>query len=81
MKHILPGAITASVLWQLISFGFSFYISNFSNYSATYGSLGGIIILLIWFYLTGMIFLSGAIINVLYNDKRSKGVENEQQVS
>lgn len=81
LKHILPGAITASVLWQLISFGFSFYISNFSNYSATYGSLGGIIILLIWFYLTGMIFLSGAIINVLYNDKRSKGVENEQQVS
>ncbi|NBJ70789.1 MULTISPECIES: YihY/virulence factor BrkB family protein [Clostridia] len=77
IKHILPGAITASIFWQLISFGFSFYISNFSNYSATYGSLGGIIILLIWFYLTGMIFMSGAIINVLYHAKRSKALEHD----
>ncbi|WP_253291510.1 YihY/virulence factor BrkB family protein [Virgibacillus proomii] len=55
-NHIFPEAITASMLWQFISFGFSFYISNFGNYSATYGSLGGIIILLIWFFLTGIIF-------------------------
>ncbi|WP_077321417.1 YhjD/YihY/BrkB family envelope integrity protein [Virgibacillus proomii] len=41
------------VLWPLISLGFFFYISNFCNYSATYGSLGGIIILLHWFFLSG----------------------------
>ncbi|WP_373894716.1 YihY/virulence factor BrkB family protein [Virgibacillus natechei] len=68
-KHIIPGALTASVLWQLISLGFSFYISNFGNYSATYGSLGGIIILMIWFFLTGLILMTGAIINVLYHRK------------
>lgn len=69
-KHILPGAIAASVLWQLISYGFSFYVDNFGNYSATYGSLGGIIILMMWFYLTGIILMVGAIINVMYHQKQ-----------
>ncbi|WP_087975101.1 YihY/virulence factor BrkB family protein [Oceanobacillus rekensis] len=68
-KHIIPGALTASILWQVISFGFSIYISNFGNYSATYGSLGGIIILMIWFFLTGIILMIGAIINVMYHKK------------
>ncbi|WP_240377581.1 YihY/virulence factor BrkB family protein [Bacillus piscicola] len=65
--HILPGALTASILWQLISLGFSFYVSNFGSYSATYGSLGGIIILMIWFFLTGLILMVGAEINVVYH--------------
>lgn len=69
LKHIFPGAITASVLWSTISLGFSFYVSNFASYSATYGSLGGIIILMIWFYLTGMILMIGAEINVLYHKR------------
>lgn len=68
-KHVLPGALTASILWQIISFGFSIYISNFGNYSATYGSLGGIIILMIWFFLTGIILITGAIINVIYHNR------------
>ncbi|MHA6253460.1 YihY/virulence factor BrkB family protein [Oceanobacillus sp. CAU 1775] len=68
LKHILPGALTASLLWQIISFGFSIYVSNFGNYSATYGSLGGIIVLMIWFFLTGLILLIGALITVLYHN-------------
>ncbi|UJL46590.1 YihY/virulence factor BrkB family protein [Virgibacillus sp. NKC19-16] len=71
-KHIIPGALTASVLWQLISLGFSFYVSNFGNYSATYGSLGGIIVLMIWFFLTGLILMTGAVINVLYHRKQRR---------
>jgi len=69
-KHIIPGALTASVLWQVISFGFSIYVSNFGNYSATYGSLGGIIVLMIWFYLTGLILMIGAMLTVLYHNRR-----------
>ncbi|RWZ58720.1 YihY/virulence factor BrkB family protein [Halobacillus fulvus] len=75
-KHILPGALITAVLWQLISLLFSFYVSNFGNYSATYGSLGGIIILMLWFFLTGIILMVGAEINVVYhrrrNDKNTK---------
>lgn len=71
-KEILPGAITAAVLWQLISLAFSFYVSNFGNYSATYGSLGGIIILMLWFFLTGMILMIGAELNVIYHRRHEK---------
>lgn len=69
-KHIIPGSVIASVLWQVISLGFSIYVSNFGNYSATYGSLGGIIILMIWFFLTGLILMVGALITVLYHNKQ-----------
>ncbi|REJ09937.1 YihY/virulence factor BrkB family protein [Halobacillus trueperi] len=72
-KHILPGAIITAVLWQLISLAFSFYVSNFGNYSATYGSLGGIIILMLWFFLTGIILMVGAEINVIYHRRHGGG--------
>src|SRR5699024_2804792 len=64
-KYVFPGAVVAGVLWLIISFGFSFYVSNFGNYSAVYGSLGGIIILMMWFFLTGTILMVGALINAL----------------
>lgn len=67
LKHIIPGSLIASLLWQIISLGFSIYVSNFGNYSATYGSLGGIIVLMIWFFLTGIILLSGALLTVFYH--------------
>lgn len=54
IKHVIPGAVTATVLWLGISLGFSFYVSNFANYSSTYGSLGGVIILMLWLYLSGL---------------------------
>ena len=57
LKSVLPGAIFTSVIWLLGSFAFGFYISNFGNYSKTYGSIAGIIILLIWLYLTSFIII------------------------
>ncbi|MDM5219744.1 YihY/virulence factor BrkB family protein [Peribacillus sp. NJ11] len=65
IKHVIPGAVTATVLWLGISLGFSFYISNFANYSSTYGSLGGVIILMLWLYLSGLIFVIGGEINAI----------------
>lgn len=77
-KYIFPGALTASILWLLISLGFSFYVSNFSNYSATYGSLGGIIVLMIWFFLTGIVLMIGAVVNVLNYREQQKPTETSQ---
>ncbi|MDP4550646.1 YihY/virulence factor BrkB family protein [Alkalihalobacillus macyae] len=80
-KEVIVGAIVATIGWQIISLAFSFYVSNFGNYSATYGSLGGVIILMLWFYLTGIILLVGGEVNALLHKMR-KGVnvadENEQ---
>ncbi|SDN34548.1 YihY/virulence factor BrkB family protein [Alkalicoccus daliensis] len=71
-KKVLPGALIATVSWMLASFGFSLYISNFGNFSATYGGLGGIIILMLWFFLTGAILLLGAEINAIHY-RKTKG--------
>jgi len=64
---IIPGAIFATVGWELSSLAFSYYVSNFSNYSATYGSIGAVIVLLIWIYLTGIIIIIGGEINALHS--------------
>lgn len=64
-KEVMPGAIAASLGWLIASLGFSFYVNNFANYSRFYGSLGAIIILLIWLYLSSAIVLIGGEINAL----------------
>ena len=63
IKHVLIGAVIAAILWILVSLGFSFYVNNFGNYSATYGSLGGVMVLMLWLYLTGLSLIIGGEIN------------------
>jgi membrane protein len=64
-RWILPGAITATVLWMGASSGFRVFLRFFSNYDVTYGSLAGLVILLVWFWMSGLVFLLGAEINSL----------------
>lgn len=60
---ILPGVITASVMWLAVSICFSFYVENFANYSVIYGTLGAVIVLLSWLYMTAVILILGAELN------------------
>ncbi|MCX6625697.1 MAG: YihY/virulence factor BrkB family protein, partial [Acidobacteria bacterium] len=60
---ITPGAITGVALWLLVSLGFRLYLRYFNSYGATYGSLGAVIILLLWLYLSGAAILIGAEVN------------------
>lgn len=64
-KVAIVGALFAGFGWLAVSYGFSYYVNNFSNYSLTYGSLGGVIILMIWFYLSAMILILGGQINAM----------------
>lgn len=74
-KGVLPGAIFSTLGVIIVSLVFGFYVSNFGNYSITYGSLGGIIIFLIWLYLLSIIILIGAEINAtLYSMKNFKSL-------
>lgn len=59
----LPGAALATVLWVLASIGFSLYVSKFSTYDATYGTLGAVIVLLVWLYVSNLALLIGALFN------------------
>jgi membrane protein len=62
-KWVTPGSVIGIVLWLLVSFAFRAYLHFFDSYSATYGSLGAVIILMLWFYLTGAAILIGGEIN------------------
>ena len=70
-KEVLIGAVIATVLWQVVSLGFSIYVANFGSYSATYGSLGGLIVLMLWFFLTGLILVIGAEINAVIHKRKN----------
>jgi len=63
LKSNLPGAIFASVSWIALSLMFSYYVSNFGRYSVTYKSLGGVIILLVWLFISSMVIVLGGEIN------------------
>lgn len=74
-RGVLPGAIFSTFGVIIVSLVFGFYVSNFGKYSITYGSLGGIIVFLIWLYLLSTIILIGAEINAtLYSMKNFKSL-------
>ena len=60
---ITPGSVIGIILWMLVSFIFRFYLRYFDTYSMTYGALGAVIVLMLWFYLTGVAILIGGKIN------------------
>ncbi|MFC2949573.1 YihY/virulence factor BrkB family protein [Virgibacillus sediminis] len=69
-KNAIWGALFATILWQLVSLGFSAYVNNMGNYSATYGSLGAVIVLMIWFYISGIIIMAGGFLNAVLRERR-----------
>lgn len=62
-RSIVPGAVLAVIVWLGASLGFFFYVKNFASYSATYGSLAAIIVLLLYLYITASALLLGAEVN------------------
>ena len=60
---ITPGAVAATLLWLVISLLFKLYVSKFTDYEATYGTVGGVIVVLLWFYVSGIAILTGAELN------------------
>lgn len=65
---ISPGAIVGIVLWLLLSLGFRLYLNYFNTYDKTYGSLGAVIILMLWLYLTAFVILIGGSINAVLQE-------------
>ena len=62
-RWVTPGSLFSTLLWIVASYGFSIYLNKFASYNETYGSVGGIIILLMWLYLSAYIILIGAELN------------------
>ena len=62
-EEMLPGITAALLSWIVVSIGFSVYVENFANYSVIYGTLGAVIVLLMWLYMTAVILILGAELN------------------
>lgn len=71
-RETTPGALFALGGWLLVSFGFKFYVVRFGNYNATYGTLGGVMVLMLWLYLTGVAILLGGEINSVLSYLKAK---------
>ncbi|TQN43517.1 membrane protein [Blastococcus colisei] len=63
LRWVSLGSIVVTVVWALVSLGFTFYVNNFGSYDATYGAIAGVIVLMLWLYLTCYLVLLGAEIN------------------
>ncbi len=68
LKHVYPGAIFSTLAWTTASQVFAFYVNNFGDYSRIYGSIGGIIVFMIWFYMSSVVILLGGEINAALYD-------------
>ncbi|WP_434382976.1 YihY/virulence factor BrkB family protein [Melittangium boletus] len=72
-----PGSLLASVLWLLTTWGFTWYVEHFGRYNITYGSIGGVIVLLLWLYLTGFIFILGGEVNAILEQAQAEAARAE----
>jgi membrane protein len=72
-KLITPGSVVGVVVWLLVSWGFSVYVTNFGKYDATYGTLGGIVVLLLWMWITAQVVMLGAEINAVLEQRSPEG--------
>ncbi|MBW3607779.1 MAG: YihY/virulence factor BrkB family protein [Actinobacteria bacterium] len=69
LKSVLPGGAIAVFLWIVVSAAFAFYVANFGSYNETYGALGGVIVFMVWLWLTNLAILLGA----EFNAERARG--------
>lgn len=80
LRSVLLGAAFSTVGWIITSLGFSFYVGNYGNYSSTYGSIGAIIVLMLWLYLSGIVLMLGGQINAVMSERRQALQEKEKTV-
>ena len=81
-EWITPGSLVGSFAFLLASLGFRLYVQNLANYDRTYGSLGGVMVLMVWFWISSMVLLSAAQMNKLIEDASplGKGIGQKKDI-
>jgi membrane protein len=72
-KFITPGSVVAVLIWVAVSWGFSMYVANFGSYDVNYGAIGGVIVMLMWMWISCQVILLGAEINGILEHKSPEG--------
>jgi membrane protein len=75
-KFITPGSVVGTLVWLVSTWGFAKYAANFGSYNVTYGSIGGVIVLLTWFYISGFIFMMGGEMNAIIEHAAPEGKDS-----
>jgi len=81
LRWLTPGAAVGVILWLLVSFLFGSYLNFYNTYSVVYGSLGAVIILLLWFYLTGVTILIGGEVNSIIEHAAARAGDPDAKVA
>ena len=74
-RFVTPGSVSGTLVWFLATLGFGMYVSHFGSYNVTYGAIGGVIVLMTWFYITGFILLMGGEINAILEEAAPAGTD------
>jgi membrane protein len=72
-RYVTPGSLLGTLLWLLMTWGFSVYAENFGSYDKTYGAIGGMIVLMTWFYISGFVFILGGEVNAILEHASAEG--------
>ncbi len=64
-RFITPGSVASTVLWLLSTWAFTQYVEHFGKYNVTYGSIGGVVVLLLWLYISGLVLILGGEMNAV----------------
>ncbi|HEY0286953.1 MAG TPA: YihY/virulence factor BrkB family protein [Pseudomonas sp.] len=79
-RFITPGSVLAVVVWIVASLGFAYYVKTFADYNAMYGSIGAIIVLLLYFYISAAVLLLGAEMNAVIEHMSAEGKNKGEKV-
>ncbi len=77
---LTPGSVFATTLWLAASFGFRYYVTNMGAYVETYGAIGGVMVLMLWFYISGLAILIGAEMNAEIEHASPYGKDEGEKV-
>jgi membrane protein len=77
---LTPGSVLATVLWLVGSLGFRFYVVNFGSYNETYGAVGGVMVLMLWLYISGLVLIVGAEMNAEIEHASEHGKDPGEKV-
>jgi membrane protein len=72
-KFITPGSVVGTIAWLLATWGFSQYVGHFGTYNVAYGSIGGVIVLMTWLFISGFIFLMAGEVNAILEHASKQG--------
>jgi membrane protein len=77
---LTPGSVFATLLWLAATLGFKFYVANMGNFTETYGAIGGVMVLMLWFYISGLVILVGAEMNAVIEHESPYGKDPGEKV-